>query len=38
VLSEADLADAFERHARELLIRLPIEPGVDTFVLRKSRS
>jgi len=38
VLSEADLAAAFERHGRELLIRLPIEAGVDTFVLRKSPS
>jgi Methyltransferase domain len=38
VLSEDDLADAFARHAREVMIRLPIEPGVETFVLRKSRA
>jgi SAM-dependent methyltransferase len=36
ILSEADLAAAFERHGRELLLRLPVEPGIDTFVLRKS--
>jgi SAM-dependent methyltransferase len=38
VLSELDLAAAFVRHARELMLRLPIEPGVETFVLRKSQA
>ena len=38
VLSEADLVAAFARHSRELVIRLPIEPGVETFVLRKSQA
>jgi SAM-dependent methyltransferase len=38
VLSEADLQDALNRSGREIVIRLPIEPGIETFVLRRMRA
>ncbi|HEY2374041.1 MAG TPA: class I SAM-dependent methyltransferase [Gaiellaceae bacterium] len=35
-LSEADLFAAVARHGRTLVLRLPIEPGVETFVFRRA--
>jgi SAM-dependent methyltransferase len=37
-LSEAHLQDALTRSGREIVIRLPIEPGVETLVLRRMRA
>jgi SAM-dependent methyltransferase len=36
VLAESDLNAALARNGREIVRRLPIEPGIETFVLRKS--
>jgi hypothetical protein len=36
VLAESDLDAALARHGREIVSRLPIEPGIETLVLRKS--
>ena len=35
VLAEADLAAAIERSGRHVALRVPIEPGIETLVLRK---
>jgi SAM-dependent methyltransferase len=36
ILGQADLDAALGRHRREIKGRVPIEPGVETFVLRKA--
>lgn len=38
VLAEADLNTALRRNDREIVSRLPIEPGVETLVLRRLRA
>jgi hypothetical protein len=36
VLAESDLSAALARNGREIIRRLPVEPGIETLVLRKS--